>query len=194
MKKDLLQQLKDQMYSVKDRFAFKEIVTKLENKTQKISKPGIELLKRDGRSCVMVKYLRATNTKEAFVLTKKRKKYLSRQILSCKKEELVIFFHITNRVTGNKHLNLLIVNFKNKTVSRIDPTSSNYTKITDRKVKKELIPFFKKFGLQFIGYDYRSKVIKHGKLCRYTGPAEYIYGQKLNYKLLKQFIISYFEK
>lgn len=194
MKKDLLQQLKNQNYNAKDRFAFKEIVTKLEHKTQKISKPGIELLRRDGRSCVMVKYLRAINTKDYFVLTKKRKKYLSRQILSCKKEELVIFLHITNRVTGNKHLNLLIINFKNKTVSRIDPTSSRITTITKKKVKKELVPFFKQFGLRFIGYDDRSKVIKHGKLCRYAGPAEYIYGKKLNYSLLKRFIVSYFTK
>jgi hypothetical protein len=87
-------------------------------------------------------------------------------------------------------LNLLVI--KNKKVTRIDPSYSSHTKLTDKKVKKELGPFFEKFGLTFTGYDHRSKPMKHGKLCRYAAPAEYIYGRRLNHKILKKFIIEYF--
>ena len=134
--------------------------------------------------------MRAINGSSKFYLTKKRINYLKRQLKRCKNKEIVIFLHIDNKVTGNKHLNLLVI--KNKKVTRIDPTDSKYTKITDKKVRRELGPFFEKFGLTFTGYDHRSKPMKHGKLCRYAAPAEYIYGRKLNHKILKKFIIEYF--
>jgi len=194
MKKDLLKKLKLQKYTSKkkDRLAFKKIVSQLEKKTNKISKPGLKILKKYGKSCIVSKYLIGINKKNKFVIVKKHLEYIRRALKRCKKKELVIFLHIHNKVTGNEHLNLLIVNTVTKKVTRIDPTSPIHTTITDKKVKKELIPFFKKLGLTFTGYDNRSKVIKHGKLCRYAAPAEYIYGHKLNHKILKKFVINYF--
>ena len=193
-KRSLLKQLKLQKYSDKlvDRRKFKKLVIKLENKTQKITSPGIKILTKRGKTCVMSRYLIGKNKKKQFILTTKRIKYLKNKLKKCNFKELVVFLHINNEVTGNKHLNLLIVNLKNKTVSRIDPTDPNFTTITNKKIKKGLNPFFKKLGLTFIGYDHRSKIIKHGKLCRYAGPAEYIYGRRLNHKILKKFIIDYF--
>jgi hypothetical protein len=120
-------------------------------------------------------------------------KLIKKSLSKCKKKELVIFVHIHNRVTGNEHLNLLIVNTKTKRVTRIDPTSSKTSKITEKKVKKELNKYFKKFGYKYLGYDRRSKIIKHGKLCRYAAPAEYIYGKRLNHNILKKIIINYFK-
>jgi len=189
MKKDLLEKLKHQRFTNNDRLAFKNLVSQLENKTHKISKPGIKILKNHGKTCIS-KYIRAVNEKNKFRLTKKRTNYLKKWLKRCKNKELVIFVHIKNKVTGNNHLNLLIV--KGKKVTRIDPTNPKKTKITNKKVKKELIPFFKKFGLNFVGYDHRSKFINHEKLCRYAAPAEYIYGRKLNHRILKKVIIDYF--
>jgi len=195
MKKDLLKELKLQKYTSnkKDRLAFKNIVSLLEKKTHKISKPGLKILRKRGKSCV-TNYFRAINEKNQFRLVRKNIKYLKRRLKTCKHKEIVIFLHIKNKVTDKSHLNLIIINTLTKKVTRIDPTSPIHTTITDKKVKKELIPFFKKFGLTFTGYDYRSKVIKHGKLCRYAAPAEYIYGRKLNHRILKKFIINYFSK
>ena len=196
MKKDLLKELKLQKYTSneKDGLAFKNIVSQLEKKTHKISKPGVKILKKYGEPCVIGKYLIGTNKKNKFVVVKKNLEYIRRSLKRCKKKELVIFLHINNKVTGNKHLNLLIVNTVTKKVTRIDPTNARHTTITNKKVKKELIPFFKNLGLTFTGYDHRSKFIKHGKLCRYAAPVEYIYGRKINHKILKKFVINYFEK
>ena len=193
-KKALLIKLKLQSYSDKlsDRRKFKEIVSALEKKTHKNSKPGIKLIKKYSDACVLGNYMRAINYVDNFKLTKKRIKYLGQQIKKCKKKELVIFVHINNKVTGNKHLNILVLNLHSKEVTRIDPSDSKLTNITNKKVKNELVPFFKTMGFNFVGYDKRSKVIKHGKLCRYATPAEYIYGSKLNHSILKKFIINYF--
>jgi hypothetical protein len=182
--------LQKQKYTSKlsDRRKFKKLVTLMERKTNKISKPGIKILTKHGKACVRRSYWVAVNNKDSFKLIKK-----NFNLRNCKKPELIIFLHIHNRVTGKEHLNLLIVNLKNKTVSRIDPSSPNGTKITEKKVKKELGKYFKQFGYNYIGLDYRSKVIKHGKLCRYAVPAEYIYGRKLNHRILKKFIINYFK-
>ena len=187
-----LKLLKKQRYSanLEDRRKFKALVTLAENKTRKISRPGIKLIQKYKKnvSCVRKKYWVAENNLNSFKLIKKNNNF------NCKKKELVIFLHIHNKVTGNEHLNLLIVNTITKKVTRIDPTSSRTSKIKEKNVKKELFPFFKKFGYRYSGYDHRSKVIKHGKLCRYAGPAEYIYGRKLNHRILKKFIINYFKK
>lgn len=193
-KRSLLIKLNAQSYSDKlsDRRAFKAIVTSLEKKTHKSSKPGIKLIRKYSDVCVLGNYMRAVNNIDSFVLTKKRKKYLINRIKKCDKKELVIFLHINNKVTGNKHLNILILNLQSNEVSRIDPSDPTITTITDRKVKNGIGPFFKSIGFIFKGYDPRSKVIKHGKLCRYAAPAEYIYGSKLNHNILKKFIFDYF--
>ena len=196
MKKDLLKELKLQKYSSKkkDRLAFKAIVNKLEKKNYKITRPGYKILKKQKKACVITKYMIAVTEKKRFRLIKFNLKLIKNQIKKCKSKELIVFLHIRNKVNKNKHLNLLILNLKTKKVTRIDPSSPIRTKITIKKVKKELVPFFKKIGFQFTGYDDRSKVIKHGKLCRYAAPAEYIYGKKTNYKILKKVIIDYFKK
>jgi hypothetical protein len=192
----LLTLLKKQPYSKKlsDRKKFKDLVVRLENKTNKISSPGIKILKKNPKACILRKYLITKNTSKKFKINNKNlSTYILNSIKRCKKKELVLFVHIDNYVTGNKHLNLLVINLKTKKITRIDPTSSKTTTITNKKVKKELIPYFKKIGFDFTGYDYRSKIIKHGKLCRFAGPAEYIYGKKLNYNILKKIIVNYFK-
>ena len=97
-KKALLIKLKLQSYSDKlsDRRKFKEIVSALEKKTHKNSKPGIKLIKKYSDACVLGNYMIAINNTDSFVLTKKRKNYLKQQIKKCNKKELVIFLQLFN--------------------------------------------------------------------------------------------------
>ena len=70
---EYLKLLKNQRYSsnLSDRRKFKKLVTLLEQKTQKISRPGIKILLKHGKACVRRKYWVATNKKDSFKLIKK---------------------------------------------------------------------------------------------------------------------------
>ena len=70
---DYLKLLKKQRYSSKlsDRRKFKKLVSLLERKTCKISRPGIKILTKHGKACVRRNYWIATNKKDSFKLVKK---------------------------------------------------------------------------------------------------------------------------
>jgi hypothetical protein len=175
-----------------DRSLFKKEVKKLEL-LHKTKKPGISLiLKSKKKCCILTDYLSGTNKMNSFIINNGQSKKLKSVLKKCKKPEIVLFLHIYNAIKKKSHLNLLIINTVKGVVTRIDPSDTKLTQITSAKFRKAFKPFFKKFGLKFVGFDKRSKVFKHGGLCRYATPAEYIYGRSINFPKLKKIIKSYF--
>jgi hypothetical protein len=67
--------------------------------------------------------------------------------------------------------------------------------LTNKKIKDGLEKFFnkRKININYIGFDKKSKFIKHGGLCNYAAPVEYLLGQKTTMGKLKKYIIRYFD-
>lgn len=175
----LLKKLKATKYNKKNVLKFKHLVFKLES-TRPVRHPYQILLK--GHGCVSKKYMYSVNNKKSFKIIKKFKV----------RDNCIIPLHINNKVTDKKHLNLLIV--KNKKVTRIDVSSQKHTKIKEKNITSSLKRFFSKQGYKYIGMDKRSNIIRHGGLCKYVTPLEYIYGKKINHRIIKKEIIKFFSK
>jgi hypothetical protein len=165
-----MDELKKTTYSYKNRFKFRKIVNRLE---KNINLTPINVFLQNYQ-----KYMYSVNTKSRFYITRGVKI----------KKNMVIPLHINNKVTGKQHLNLLIVN--NGIVTRIDPSKNR--SIKNKNVTRALVKYFKRFNLQYKGFDKRNKTIKHGGLCRYVTPLVYLYGKSINYRLIKKKIIEYF--
>jgi hypothetical protein len=125
------------------------------------------------------RYMRAVNNLDKFKINTSFK---------LKKGTKFIPLHIRNNVRGKTHLNLLIINGNN--VYRIEPSSEKYTKIKEKNVKKALSKFFKKYSMKYRGFYKNSKSIKHGRLCRFVSPLEYLY-KNIRYSQIKREIIKY---
>ena len=128
------------------------------------------------------KYLFMNNTSTGVKITNKIK-------INKKKKIFLLPVHINNKVTKNKHLNLLIFNNKKKTITRIEPSDDKRTKIKRKAYKKAVEKAFK--GYTFLGFDKKSSFINHNHQCRFAVPAEYMYGNRVTIKKIKNLIKEY---
>jgi hypothetical protein len=85
----------------------------------------------------------------------------------------------------------LIINKKEKKVTRLDPSPGRKAKIFNKNVNKGLNDFFKNYGFKFIGFSKKSKIIKHGGMCRFATPLLYTHGKKLTHRILKKTVLNY---
>lgn len=209
---DIFQKLK----TTDNRSEFKKGVKKLRTLLLKCSKKNKEqplyyfLSGLKQNVCIPDRYMFAVNTKKQFRIDKWRTGLSF--LKNCKKRELIIPLHIDNKITHRYHLNLLILrkkrnnkqnnkqnNIWNKkniwNITRIEPTNIRKNKLTNIRIKDGLEIFFnkRKININYLGFDKKSKFIKHGGLCNYAAPVEYLLGRKITINKLKKYIIRYFD-
>ena len=138
---------------------FHRLVKRLEKKIK--IQPIFGLIKN---RCISKKYLISENTKGSFKITRGVN---IKKLIKCKRSnEILIPVHIRNKIHKSFHFNILVINKRTKTVTRIEPTNDKKTKINRQHFTKEMTKYFNKYGLKYKGFDKRSRFINHHRLCR----------------------------
>jgi hypothetical protein len=201
----LLNDLKNTEYKPGNTLSFKHKLNKLEkliNRRMRRTKPNYHGIHTPEHHTEMLKFILTKQKVKipkrcVIYVARKGRKYfkintrigLIKKYFKGKRGKMLVPVSIHNLQNGKGHLELMVVQFRDRTVYRIEPSKG--VKKNTPKFNKVFKDYFKKLNLNYKGFYKNSKTIEHGGLCRYASPALYIYGKSLNHKKIKILVIRY---